>query len=40
MIIKKLFSLQHVMEKNCLKRTTLFKKLSASPKNGNPPDKK
>ena len=39
MIVKKLFSLQNVMKKNCLKYITL-KKLSASPKNDNPPDKK
>ena len=39
MVVKKLFSLQN--EKNCLKRITLQKKLSASPKNGTPPpDKK
>ena len=34
---KKLFSLQNVMKKNCLKCTTLLKRLSASLKYGNPP---
>ena len=37
---KKIASITKCNEKNCLKRITLQKKLSASPKNGNPPDKK
>ena len=37
---KKIVSITKCSEKNCLKRITLQKKLSASPKNGNPPDKK
>ena len=36
---KKIVSITKCYEKNCLKRITLQKKLSASPKNGNPPDK-
>ena len=34
---KKIVSITKCNEKNCLKRITLQKKLSASPKNGNPP---
>ena len=40
MVVKKLFSLQNVMKKNCLKCITLLKKLSASPKKGKPPPNK
>ena len=34
---KKIVLITKCNEKNCLKRITLEKKLSASPKNGNPP---
>ena len=34
---KKIVSITKCNEKNCLKCITLHKKLSASPKNGNPP---
>ena len=37
---KKLFSLQNVMKKIVLNALLFGKKLSASPKNGNLPDKK
>ena len=37
---KKIVFITTCNEKNCLKRTTLQKKLSTSPKNGNPPIKK
>ena len=37
---KKIVSITKCNEKNCLKCITLQKKLSASPKNGKPPDKK
>ena len=37
---KKIVSITKCNEKNCLKHVTLQKKLSASPKNGNPPIKK
>ena len=34
---KKIVFITKCDEKNCLKRITLWKKLSATPKNGNPP---
>ena len=37
---KKIVSITKCYEKNCFKHITLQKKLSGSPKNGNPPDKK
>ena len=37
---KKIVFITKCNEKNCLKRIILWKKLSASPKNGNPPGKK
>ena len=40
MVIKKLFSLQNIMKKLFEMHYSFEKKLSASPKNGNPPDKK
>ena len=40
MIIKKLCSLQNVMKKIAWNALLLKKILSASPKNGNPPNKK
>ena len=39
MVVKKLFSLQNIMKKLFEMHYSL-KNLSASPKNGNPPDKK